>query len=115
MNANRPRKHFGKRGQVAPESFVIQGKSGAGYCFLPPWMRNSLVPQSGQTPWSAERPFFIVTSSGFAISFFALHFTQYASAMTTPFVDFPRKQGRILGLTFKCVKRQNRHLLGELA
>ncbi len=48
-------------------------------------MRNSFVPQSGQMPWTAGRPFFIVTGSGLAISFFALHFTQYASAMMFSF------------------------------
>jgi hypothetical protein len=51
-----------------------------GAYFLPPMMRNNFVPQSGQTPCMAGRPFFMVTSWALAISFFALHFTQYASA-----------------------------------
>jgi hypothetical protein len=42
---------------------------------------KSLVEQSGQTPWTAGRPFFMVTCDGFLISFFALHFTQYASGI----------------------------------
>lgn len=37
------------------------------------------VPQTGQTPLSALRPFFIVTSCASFMSLFALHLTQYAS------------------------------------
>lgn len=37
------------------------------------------VPQLGHLPFMAERPFFILTSFASFISFFALHFTQYAS------------------------------------
>jgi len=55
--------------------------------FLPPMIRNNFVPQSGHTPWMAGRPFFIVTSCALAISFFPLHFTQYASA--TGFASTP--------------------------
>jgi hypothetical protein len=44
---------------------------------------KSLVEQSGQEPCTAGRPFFIVTCVGFWISFFALHFTQYASGIET--------------------------------
>src|SRR4029079_19604826 len=39
---------------------------------------KSFVPQSGQTPWSAARPFFMVTSLGFFISTFFRSLTQYA-------------------------------------
>jgi hypothetical protein len=61
--------------------------------FLAPRIRNNLVPQSGQTPCTAGRPFFILTSCGFAISFFALHFTQYASAMMFALLwRFPRRK-----------------------
>jgi hypothetical protein len=45
--------------------------------FLP--MRDTLVPQTGQTPCVAGRPFFKVTALGFLISLFARHFMQYAS------------------------------------
>jgi len=45
---------------------------------------NILVPQSAQVPSVAGLPFFIVTTVGFCISFFALHFMQYAS-ITPPF------------------------------
>ena len=60
---------------------IRSGRYGGGPpYFFPPMMRNNFVPQSGHTPWMAGRPFFIVTSCALAISFFALHFTQYASA-----------------------------------
>lgn len=42
---------------------------------------KSFVEQSGHTPCTAGRPFFIVTCAAFLISFFALHFTQYASGI----------------------------------
>jgi hypothetical protein len=42
------------------------------------------VPQAGHTPLGAGRPFFILTSTAFAISRFALHFTQQASAILLP-------------------------------
>jgi len=41
-------------------------------------MRNTEVPQFGQTPLMAGLPFLSVTFWGFLISIFALHFTQYA-------------------------------------
>ncbi len=43
------------------------------------------VPHVGHTPLRAGRPFFILTSTASAISLFALHFTQYASAILLPF------------------------------
>src|SRR5450759_4082972 len=43
-------------------------------------MRNILVPHTGQVPWAAVFPFFIVICCAFFISRFALHLTQYASA-----------------------------------
>jgi hypothetical protein len=46
-------------------------------------MRNTLVPQAGQSPLVAGRPFFKVTCSGLVISRFSRHFRQYAS-MTYP-------------------------------
>jgi len=46
---------------------------------------NIEVPQSGHLPFDALRLFFIVTSLGSFISFFPLHFTQYASISSPPF------------------------------
>jgi hypothetical protein len=37
---------------------------------------NIFVPQDGQMPWVAGRPFFMVIATGSFISFLALHFTQ---------------------------------------
>lgn len=42
-------------------------------------MRNTFVPQVGQSPLVAGRPFFKVTGSGLVISRFSRHFRQYAS------------------------------------
>jgi hypothetical protein len=42
------------------------------------------VPHTGHLPRSAGRPFFIVTCSGFLISRFCLHFTQYPSSAIVP-------------------------------
>ena len=39
------------------------------------------VPHVGQVPLIALRPFFIVSSTAFEISFLALHFTQYPSGI----------------------------------
>ena len=44
-------------------------------------MRKTLVPQFGQTPEIAGFPFLSVTGSGFLISTFILHLTQYACGM----------------------------------
>jgi hypothetical protein len=41
-------------------------------------MRNTLVPQLGQTPWVAGLLFFKTTDLGFLISTFLRHFMQYA-------------------------------------
>ena len=46
-------------------------------------MRNILVPQTGQMPRVAGRPFFIVICSASLISWEARHFTQY------PCICFP--------------------------
>ena len=48
-------------------------------CYLAAPIRQMVVPQSGQVPLVIGLPFFVVLSTGFCISFFALHFTQYAS------------------------------------
>lgn len=60
-------------------------------------IRNSFVPQSGHTPCMAGRPFFMVTSCALAISFFALHFTQYASATAFTPLWFISPLGGIAG------------------
>lgn len=39
------------------------------------------VPQVGQRPLMALRPFFMVSSTALEISFFALHLTQYPSGI----------------------------------
>jgi len=51
--------------------------------YLPPIL-NIFVPQVPQVPVVAGLPFFIVIAVGFFISFFALHFTQYASIVMSP-------------------------------
>jgi hypothetical protein len=48
---------------------------------LPPKILNMTVPQVGHLPLIALRPFFIVSSTPFEISFLALHLTQYPSAI----------------------------------
>ena len=48
---------------------------------LPPKILNMTVPQVGQRPFMALRPFFITSSTASAISFLALHLTQYPSAI----------------------------------
>ena len=47
-------------------------------------MRNIFVPQTGQTPWVAGLPFFIVTFFSSFIVRFDLHLTQYASVAMVP-------------------------------
>ena len=47
------------------------------YAALP--IRNIFVEQTGQTPWVAGRPFFIVMACGLLISLLDLHFKQYPS------------------------------------
>ena len=42
-------------------------------------MRQMVVPQSGHLPFVMGLPFFVVPSTGSCMTFFALHFTQYAS------------------------------------
>jgi hypothetical protein len=53
----------------------------AGAAALPPRILNMTVPQVGHLPLIALRPFFITSSTPLAISFFALHLTQYPSAI----------------------------------
>src|SRR5512136_1115992 len=53
----------------------------AGGVALPPRILNITVPHVGHLPLIALRPFFIVSSTASAISFLALHLTQYPSAI----------------------------------
>jgi hypothetical protein len=64
---------------VEEEELELPG-SGAGVA-LPPRILNMTVPQVGHLPLMALRPFFIVSSTASAISFFALHLTQYPSGI----------------------------------
>src|SRR6476620_10819078 len=51
---------------------------------FPPKILNMTTPQVGHLPLIALRPFFINSSTASAISFFALHLTQYPSGIWTP-------------------------------
>ena len=55
--------------------------AGAGAAALPPRILNMTVPQVGHLPLMALRPFFMVSSTPLAISFLALHLTQYPSGI----------------------------------
>src|SRR6185503_21070905 len=57
--------------------------AGAGEA-LPPRILNMTTPQVGHLPLMAFRPFFINSSTASTISFFALHLTQYPSAIKSP-------------------------------
>lgn len=48
---------------------------------LPPKILNMTTPHVGHLPLIALRPFFIVSSTALAISFLALHLTQYPSGI----------------------------------
>lgn len=48
---------------------------------------NILVPQRGQVPWVAGRPFFILMFFGLDISLLALHFMQYACIVSSPLTE----------------------------
>src|SRR5438309_9145783 len=56
------------------------GADGTGIA-LPPRILNITTPQVGHLPLIALRPFFMTSSTASAISFFALHFTQYPSGI----------------------------------
>jgi len=61
----------------------VDGVEG-GVTAFPPKILNMTVPQVGHFPLIALRPFFITSSTPLAISFFALHLTQYPSAIKHP-------------------------------
>ena len=61
---------------------VVGGLAGVALvAALPPRILNITVPQVGHLPLIALRPFFIVSSTPLAISFLALHLTQYPSGI----------------------------------
>jgi hypothetical protein len=64
---------------------------------FPPKILNITVPQVGHLPLMALRPFFIVSSMPLAISFLALHLTQYPSAIKifTVQASCPNGEGRV--------------------
>lgn len=57
------------------------GAAGAATAALPPRILNMTTPQVGHLPLIALRPFFMVSSTASAISFLALHLTQYPSGI----------------------------------
>ena len=59
----------------------VAGAAGVVEAAFPPRILNMTVPQVGHLPLIALRPFFIVSSIALAISFLALHLTQYPSAI----------------------------------
>lgn len=58
--------------------------------FLIAPIRQMVVPQSGHFPFTIGLPFLVRPSLGSTMTFFALHFTQYASISISS--SFPRKQ-----------------------
>jgi hypothetical protein len=54
---------------------------------------NITAPQVGHFPFTALRPFFIVSSTASAMGFFALQRTQYPSAIRPPSLFNPPKGG----------------------
>ena len=67
---------------------MFLGSAGAGVGDpFPPRILNMTVPQVGHLPLIARRPFFMVSSTASAISFFDLHLTQYPSGIKTCSAD----------------------------
>ena len=66
---------------------------------LPPRILNMTVPQVGQRPLMALRPFFIISSTASTISFLALHLTQYPSAINYSSPKRPTRPA-VMGLTY---------------
>jgi translation initiation factor IF-3 len=60
------------------------GAGGTGAVLFPPRILNITTPHVGHLPLIAFRPFFISSSTASAISFFALHLTQYPSGINHP-------------------------------
>lgn len=68
--------------QTAGDTGAASTEAGAA---LPPKILNITAPQVGHFPFTAFRPFFMVSSTPSTMGFFALHLTQYPSAMAIPF------------------------------
>ncbi len=72
---------------------VSAGEDGAAAAVaLPPKILNITAPQVGHFPLTALRPFFIVSSTASAMGFFALHRTQYPSAILPPSIERPSER-----------------------
>ncbi|MBI3413846.1 MAG: hypothetical protein HY043_00790 [Verrucomicrobia bacterium] len=61
----------------------VVGVDAGGGVALPPRILNITTPHVGHLPLMAFRPFFMTSSTPSVISFFALHLTQYPSAITS--------------------------------
>jgi len=71
------------------------------------------VPQVGQRPLMARRPFFITSSTASAISFFDLHLTQYPSGiglLPCGAKQAPDEQNKSVGARPLDRQRQNGHV-----
>src|SRR3954469_24528538 len=73
---------------------------------LPPRILNITTPQVGHLPLIALRPFFIVSSTAFEISFLALHFTQYPSGIYVFRRALHASIGLAVTLRAGCLERQ---------
>jgi hypothetical protein len=71
------------KGPYYPVAGVVEGGVSVFVSPAPalPKILNMTVPQVGHLPLMALRPFFMVSSTPLAISFLALHLTQYPSAI----------------------------------
>src|ERR1700685_4203054 len=75
---------------------------------LPPRILNMTVPQVGHLPLIALRPFFMISSTPLAISFLALHLTQYPSGikiMTVCFMRHSQAHSLANRIAFRNLKR----------
>ncbi len=66
---------------VGLEGGTVGTGGGAATAAFPPKILYIPVPQVGQAPLMALRPFFVVSSTPLAISFLALHLKQYPSGI----------------------------------
>ena len=77
-----------------------------GVAALPPKILNMTVPQVGHLPLMALRPFFMTSSTPSAISFLALHLTQYPSAIMEILARTPHAPRQTASLEVGCRGRQ---------
>jgi hypothetical protein len=82
------------------------GAAGAGAAALPPKILNITTPHVGHLPLMALRPFFIVSSTASAISFLALHLTQYPSGIKLVWADASGVRHGLYSLRAAYRKRQ---------